>query len=199
MRLVTTSSDEILDPWSMSDKEKGPGWWSGPWGRTWADFNIRPAGKAFKGRKLMVRYRSHSIEFKLSDRAGASGWRNVAARFGERPRSLAQFDPCLGRTIPSGRLRRGRCRKPISFSNTKRGSRPSNGWSRKQALELEFLKGVCETHRQREAGLHPQLPARNSLRRRRMPADGDPYARPTITHLSCSPMIFFFLWPSPRR
>ena len=43
----------------------------------------------------------------------------------------------------------------------------------KQALELEFLKGVCETHRQREAGLRPQLPARNSLRRRRMPTDGD--------------------------
>jgi hypothetical protein len=43
----------------------------------------------------------------------------------------------------------------------------------KQALELEFLRGVCETHRQREAGLRPQLPARNSLRRRRMPADGD--------------------------
>ena len=43
----------------------------------------------------------------------------------------------------------------------------------KQALELEFLKGVCETHRHRKAGLHLQLPARRRLRRRRMPADGD--------------------------
>ena len=43
----------------------------------------------------------------------------------------------------------------------------------KQALELEFLKGACETQRQREARLCPRSPARRPLRRRRMPADGD--------------------------
>ena len=43
----------------------------------------------------------------------------------------------------------------------------------KQALELEFLKGVCETHCRREARPRPRSPARSRLRRRSMSVDGD--------------------------
>ena len=43
----------------------------------------------------------------------------------------------------------------------------------KQALELEFLKGVSETHRGRGAGLHPSSPAPRHQRCRRMTVDGN--------------------------
>jgi transposase-like protein len=44
----------------------------------------------------------------------------------------------------------------------------------KQALELDFLKGLSMHDRGREARSHPQSPAPRPLRRRRMPTDGDP-------------------------
>ena len=43
----------------------------------------------------------------------------------------------------------------------------------RQALELEFLKGLDKAHRDREAGLCPSLPAPGAQYRRRMSADGD--------------------------
>ena len=42
----------------------------------------------------------------------------------------------------------------------------------KQALELEFLRGLRKAHRGREARLRPSLSAPGSQRRTRMPADG---------------------------
>ncbi len=43
----------------------------------------------------------------------------------------------------------------------------------KQALEFEFLKGLCMHDRGGEASLHPRSPAPRPLRHGRMSADGD--------------------------
>ncbi len=43
----------------------------------------------------------------------------------------------------------------------------------KQALELEFLKGLSGKVGSRETGPCPSSPAQRPLRRRRMPTDGD--------------------------
>jgi hypothetical protein len=70
----------------------------------------------------MVRYRSHSIEFK----------RQIAQEFlaGETLHGLANDTKRAPstRTLP----------RPTSFSNMKRGSRPSNGWSASKRWNWSF-------------------------------------------------------------
>ena len=43
----------------------------------------------------------------------------------------------------------------------------------RQALEIEFLKGALRNAPRPRNAIHPSLPARRDLHRRRMPANGD--------------------------
>jgi transposase len=106
----------------------------------------------------MVRYRSHSIEFK----------RQIAQEFlaGETLHGLEKRHD-LSRNLIRVWVERYQAG---AFDEDAAAADLLQQYEARIAA-LERLVG--ETHRQREAGLHPQLPARNSLRRRRMPADGD--------------------------
>ena len=119
----------------------------------------------------MAKHRSHSIEFK----------RQVAQEFlaGETLHGLAKRHDLSRNLI---RIRVERYQAGVFDEDAAAADLVQQYEARiaalerlvgKQALELEFLRGLCETHRRRKAHLHPRLPARSAFRQRRMPADGD--------------------------
>ena len=119
----------------------------------------------------MPRHRSHSIEFK----------RQVAQEFlgGETLHGLAKRHDISRNLI---RIRVDKYEAGALDEDARAADLVQEYEARiaalerlvgRQALELEFLKGLCETHPGREARLHPSSPALRSVRRCRMPADGD--------------------------
>ena len=120
----------------------------GPWRRTGADLTFdRQAGRS---KELMARYRSHSIEFK----------RQIAQEFlgGETLHGLEKRHD-MSRNLVRVWVERYQAG---AFDEDAAAGLHQQYEARiasveqlagKQALELEFLKGICGTHRRREAHL----------------------------------------------
>ena len=84
----------------------------------------------------MVRYRSHSIEFKrqIAQEFLAGETLHGLEKRHDLSRNLIRVWVERYQAAPSTRT----LPRPTSFSNTKRGSRPSNGWSASKRWNWSF-------------------------------------------------------------